>query len=87
MSTWQWWDILVSHSLPAPSVPSFTNVNNYGFQSVVVGIVAFAQSVSLAALMAKKHHYDIDANKVSGGEPMVDVPVRESWVIPHLVIV
>ncbi|PVD35184.1 hypothetical protein C0Q70_06465 [Pomacea canaliculata] len=49
--------------LPAPSVPSFTNVNNYGFQSVVVGIVAFAQSVSLAALMAKKHHYDIDANK------------------------
>jgi hypothetical protein len=31
---------------------------------VVIGIVAFAQSVSLAVLMAKKHHYDIDANKV-----------------------
>jgi hypothetical protein len=31
---------------------------------VVIGIVAFAQSVSLVVLMAKKHHYDIDANKV-----------------------
>ena len=45
-------------------MPTFVKVNNYGFECVVVGIVAFAQSVSLAVLMAKKHHYDIDANKV-----------------------
>nr|KAG5711664.1 hypothetical protein BaRGS_016846 [Batillaria attramentaria] len=49
--------------LPEPAFPKFTNVNNYGFECVVIGIVAFAQSVSLAVLMAKKHHYDIDANK------------------------
>ncbi|KAL8612924.1 hypothetical protein ACOMHN_035001 [Nucella lapillus] len=49
--------------LPQPAIPTFVNVNNYGFECVVIGIVAFAQSVSLAVLMAKKHHYDIDANK------------------------
>ncbi|XP_076446458.1 prestin-like [Babylonia areolata] len=49
--------------LPQPALPTFHNVGNYGFECVVVGIVAFAQSVSLAVLMAKKHHYDIDANK------------------------
>ncbi|KAK7097493.1 prestin-like isoform X2 [Littorina saxatilis] len=49
--------------LPEPSIPTFVNVSSYGFECVVVGIVAFAQSVSLAVLMAKKHHYDIDANK------------------------
>ena len=51
--------------LPQPALPSFVNVSSYGFECVVVGIVAFAQSVSLAVLMAKKHHYDIDSNKVS----------------------
>lgn len=49
--------------LPEPAIPTFVNVSNYGFECVVIGIVAFAQSVSLAVLMAKKHHYDIDANK------------------------
>ena len=46
-------------------MPTFVKASNYGFECVVVGVVAFAQSVSLAVLMAKKHHYDIDASKVS----------------------
>ncbi|XP_005106268.2 sulfate transporter [Aplysia californica] len=49
--------------LPEPALPAFTNVSQYGVDCVIVGIVAFAQSVSLAVLMAKKHHYDIDSNK------------------------
>ncbi|GFO10661.1 sulfate transporter-like, partial [Plakobranchus ocellatus] len=49
--------------LPSPKFPTFTNVGDYALDCVIIGVVAFAQSVSLAVLMAKKHHYDIDSNK------------------------
>lgn len=61
------WGIKVVGNIPAglpdPKFPSFTNVGDYAIDCVIIGIVAFAQSVSLAVLMAKKHHYDIDSNK------------------------
>lgn len=49
--------------LPAPNVPAFDQGKPFVADAIVIGIVAFAQSVSLATLMAKKHNYDIDANK------------------------
>ncbi|XP_029644388.1 sulfate transporter isoform X1 [Octopus sinensis] len=49
--------------LPPPKVPDFVSAQGYVGDAIVIGIVAFAQSVSLASLMAKKHNYDIDSNK------------------------
>ncbi|XP_046331288.2 prestin-like isoform X1 [Haliotis rufescens] len=49
--------------LPVPAPPSFVNVSSYGTDCIAIAIVAFAQSVSLAVVMANKHHYDIDSNK------------------------
>uniref|UniRef100_A0A2C9JD61 STAS domain-containing protein n=2 Tax=Biomphalaria glabrata TaxID=6526 RepID=A0A2C9JD61_BIOGL len=49
--------------LPSPQFPTFENVNDYGVDCIIIAVVAFAQSVSLAVIMAKKHHYDIDSNK------------------------
>ncbi|ESO89479.1 hypothetical protein LOTGIDRAFT_192974, partial [Lottia gigantea] len=53
----------IPRGLPVPAVPKFDHVNDYGVDCLIIAIVGFAQSVSLAALMAKKHHYDIDSNK------------------------
>ncbi|BFZ14917.1 hypothetical protein BsWGS_17956 [Bradybaena similaris] len=49
--------------LPPPQFPAFANLSDYGVDCIIIAVVAFAQSVSLAVLMAKKHHYDIDSNK------------------------
>ncbi|XP_069109459.1 prestin-like isoform X2 [Argopecten irradians] len=49
--------------LPDPILPTFTGMGEYFSDAVIVAIVAFAQSVSLAALMAKKHGYVIDSNQ------------------------
>ncbi|GAB1601766.1 sulfate transporter-like isoform X1 [Argonauta hians] len=49
--------------LPSPKVPNLVLARSYVGDAIVIGIVAFAQSVSLASLMAKKHNYNIDSNK------------------------
>ncbi|KAJ8298147.1 hypothetical protein KUTeg_024678 [Tegillarca granosa] len=49
--------------LPSFKVPSLAGSSDYFSDAVIIGIVAFAQSVSLAALMAKKHKYKIDASQ------------------------
>ncbi|OWF37231.1 solute carrier family 26 member 10-like isoform X2 [Mizuhopecten yessoensis] len=49
--------------LPDPILPTFTGMGEYFSDAVIVAIVAFAQSVSLASLMAKKHGYVIDSNQ------------------------
>lgn len=49
--------------LPSPSVPALDEGKSFIADAIIIGIIAFAQSVSLATLMAKKHNYDIDANK------------------------
>lgn len=38
--------------------------SDYISDAIIIAVVAFAQSVSLAALMAKKHMYIIDSNQV-----------------------
>ncbi|XP_060065920.1 sulfate anion transporter 1-like [Ylistrum balloti] len=49
--------------LPDPMLPTFTKMGDYFSDAIIVAVVAFAQSVSLAALMAKKHGYIIDSNQ------------------------
>ncbi|KAK3099221.1 hypothetical protein FSP39_001159 [Pinctada imbricata] len=49
--------------LPTPALPSFSSYGTYFSDAIIIAVVAFAQSVSLAALMAKKHMYTIDANQ------------------------
>ena len=53
------------HRLPKPKMPSFSDAADNFSEGIIVAVVAFAQSVSLASLMAKKHHYRIDSNQVS----------------------
>ena len=48
-----------------PSVPTFEGMSNYLTDIPIIAIISFAQSVSLAAIMAKKHKYSIDSNQVS----------------------
>lgn len=53
----------VPAGLPEPKIPSFRDATDNFSEAIIVAVVAFAQSVSLAALMAKKHHYRIDSNQ------------------------
>lgn len=49
--------------LPKPFVPDITYAKDYIIEGIVIGLVAFAQSISVAILMARKQGYSIDANK------------------------
>ena len=50
--------------MPTPKAPTFEGVNKYISDIPIIAVISFAQSVSLAAIMAKKHKYAIDANQV-----------------------
>ena len=50
--------------LPAPGMPNFNGVGRYVSDIFIIAVISFAQSVSVAALMAQKHGYSIDANQV-----------------------
>ncbi|KAK3606365.1 hypothetical protein CHS0354_042001 [Potamilus streckersoni] len=49
--------------MPTPSYPSFQHVDVYITEIFIIAIISFAQSVSLAALMAKRHNYSLDSNQ------------------------
>nr|XP_022321583.1 solute carrier family 26 member 10-like isoform X1 [Crassostrea virginica]XP_022321584.1 solute carrier family 26 member 10-like isoform X1 [Crassostrea virginica]XP_022321585.1 solute carrier family 26 member 10-like isoform X1 [Crassostrea virginica] len=49
--------------LPEPRVPNLKSAFEYVSDAIIIAVVAFAQSVSLAALMAKKHNYAMDSNQ------------------------
>ncbi|XP_060582830.1 prestin-like isoform X2 [Ruditapes philippinarum] len=53
----------VPAGLPEPALPSFEGVDKYIADIPIIAIISFAQSVSLAAMMAKKNKYAIDANQ------------------------
>ncbi|KAK3606359.1 hypothetical protein CHS0354_041997 [Potamilus streckersoni] len=53
----------VPAGLPTPSIPTMVHIDMYIIDIFIIAIIAFAQSVSLAALMAKKHSYSFDANQ------------------------
>lgn len=56
--------VLCYHRLPKPSVPTFEGTDKYIADIPIIAVISFAQSVSLAAMMAKKHKYSIDSNQV-----------------------
>ncbi|KAL3878617.1 hypothetical protein ACJMK2_030951 [Sinanodonta woodiana] len=49
--------------IPAPSYPSLNKVDLYITDLIIIAIISFAQSVSMAALFAKKHNYSLDSNQ------------------------
>ncbi|XP_053399637.1 prestin-like isoform X2 [Mercenaria mercenaria] len=53
----------VPAGLPEPALPSFEGTDKYIADIPIIAIISFAQSVSLAAMMAKKNKYAIDANQ------------------------
>lgn len=50
-------------SLSAPTLPEFKMFPNVIQDAVIISIVAFASSISVADLYARKHKYKIDSNK------------------------
>ncbi|KAL5011790.1 hypothetical protein ScPMuIL_010341 [Solemya velum] len=61
------WSIrIVGHipaGLPLPTPPSFHDASSYISDAITIAIVAFAQSISLVSLLAKRNHYETDANQ------------------------
>ncbi|CAG2122824.1 unnamed protein product, partial [Medioppia subpectinata] len=49
--------------LPEPRLPRFDLLSKIIIDALVIAIVAFAVSLSLAKIFAKKHKYRIDANQ------------------------
>ena len=49
--------------IPAPRVPPLSNAFSYLADTLVISIISFAISISMAKLMAKKHDYSIDVNQ------------------------
>ncbi|KAL8593380.1 hypothetical protein ACOMHN_061420 [Nucella lapillus] len=49
--------------IPAPKVQQFTYLSDVLSDAIAIGIVAFAISVSMAKILAKKHDYDIDPDQ------------------------
>ncbi|CAG2163251.1 unnamed protein product [Oppiella nova] len=53
----------IPKGLPAPKLPRLDLLSSIIMDSLVIAIVAFAVSLSLAKIFAKKHKYKIDANQ------------------------
>lgn len=49
---------------PAPSVPPMTALTGLLPSAFTIAIIAFAVSVSMSKIFAKKHNYEIDSNQV-----------------------
>ena len=49
--------------LPPPRVPPMINATTYIGDAVIIAVISFAISISMAKLMAKKHDYPIDVNQ------------------------
>ena len=49
--------------IPTPIVPNFNDVINSTSNAIGIAIVAFAITVSLGQLFAKKHDYEVDSNQ------------------------
>ena len=55
---------IIGFSIPEPAAPDFGDVFGSVGSSIGIAIVAFAISVSMAQLFAKKHDYEVDSNQV-----------------------
>jgi high affinity sulfate transporter 1 len=53
----------IPNSLPQPSLPQMNMFTDLVQDSIIIAVVAFAMSISVCNLFAKKYHYEVDANK------------------------
>jgi hypothetical protein len=58
-------EIMTYFSLPKPTLPDFSILFKVLPDAILIGIVSFALSVSIADLYGKKYKYLINSNKVS----------------------
>ena len=56
--------LFVPDRIPPPKLQQFAYLQDVVSDAIALGIVAFAISVSMAKILAKKHDYDIDSNQV-----------------------
>ena len=49
--------------LPKPTNPIFSLIPNILMDAVIIAIIAYSVSLSMAQLFAKKHEYVVDANQ------------------------
>lgn len=60
--------LLFTCRFPQPSAPEFTSsVPSLLPNAITIAVVAFAISVSMSKIFAKKHNYEIDADQVCLG--------------------
>lgn len=55
---------LCSFRIPPPSVAHVPYITDVISDAIALGIVAFAISVSMAKIQARKHGYEVDSNQV-----------------------
>ncbi|OWF37284.1 sulfate anion transporter 1-like isoform X2 [Mizuhopecten yessoensis] len=53
----------IPSGLPAPAIPDVTLVGESFKDAVIIGVVAFIQSVSMAKILARKNNYRINPNQ------------------------
>lgn len=53
----------VPTGLPEPTIPRFDFIPEIFMDCLIIGIVTFAVSLSLAKIFAKKHRYEVNANQ------------------------
>ena len=53
----------IPQGIPAPAMPQLDNAHTYIPDAIVIAILSFAISISMAKMFAKKHNYSIDANQ------------------------
>ncbi|KAB0802494.1 hypothetical protein PPYR_04680 [Photinus pyralis] len=53
----------VPTGLPEPSLPPFELMGRIMVDSIVIAIVSYALSLSMALIFAQKHNYEVDANQ------------------------
>ena len=53
----------IPEGIPAPALPVLDNAHTYIMDAIVIAILSFAISISMAKMFAKKHSYSIDSNQ------------------------
>lgn len=74
-----YYKICLSHRLPSPNLAAFSYLSEVVPDAIAIAIVAFAISVSMAKIFARKHDYEVDPNQVNA------VVCTVSWHILFLI--
>ena len=68
-----------SISLPAPSLPEFSMFFDVIQDAIIIALVSFASSISVADTFARKHNYKIDSNKVMRLKHFYPLRATNKW--------